>query len=185
MEQKKEELLSPQILEERARILSQQTILSAELSENLIQHPHVLFECAGEKFALPLKRILELVSHPQVASIPGTPPALAGVINLRGVMVDIIYLDILLGLASLKRRNRKHIIICEKEHDSFGLWVDQVIRIISLAPEAVEMMPDSLGREAKKYVQGVARHGLGGKEIIALLDLEKIFSSSHFDLVRE
>lgn len=60
----------------------------------------LIFRAAGSRYALPLTAVAEIVAHAQPAAIPGAPPEIAGLIQLRGDIVPVIHLSCLLGAAS-------------------------------------------------------------------------------------
>jgi purine-binding chemotaxis protein CheW len=53
----------------------------------------------GDWYAIELTRVREVVPAPVVTPLPGAPPALTGVFNLRGDVVPLFDTAALLGLA--------------------------------------------------------------------------------------
>src|SRR3546814_19427056 len=59
---------------------------------------HVLFMVRGEVFALPAPAVAEVLPTAELACPPGTPPALAGFLDLGGTAVAVLRTGSLLGL---------------------------------------------------------------------------------------
>jgi purine-binding chemotaxis protein CheW len=61
---------------------------------------HVVFRVAGERFAIPLEAVREVVvPQPPFARVPRVSDAVRGVMNLRGRVVAVVDLAVLVGLA--------------------------------------------------------------------------------------
>jgi chemotaxis signal transduction protein len=76
------------------------------------------------------------------------------------------------------------VIVCDFQQNYFGIRVDEVLGIVSIPPDKIKPVPDSFGQETKKYVHGIAFHNPDKQELICILEIEKIFLSPKFDLVR-
>lgn len=57
-----------------------------------------LISLGGELYAIELRSVREVFEVEAITPVPGMPPALVGVANLRGVVVPLIDLRVLLGL---------------------------------------------------------------------------------------
>jgi purine-binding chemotaxis protein CheW len=57
-----------------------------------------LIKLGGESFAIDLRHVREVFEVESLTSVPGMPAALAGVANLRGVVIPVVDLRGLLGL---------------------------------------------------------------------------------------
>ena len=61
---------------------------------------HVVFRVESGRYALPLAAVREVVVTPELYTrVPRTPPAVTGIINLRGRVVTVVDLRPVLGLA--------------------------------------------------------------------------------------
>jgi len=80
---------------------------------------YVVFQAAGQAYALPHHSVVEMVQPPPVVPIPGTGKAVRGVVNLRGHVLGLLDLRRALGLPSadeetqelldqLAQREREH-----------------------------------------------------------------------------
>ena|GEM_PF-1159529 len=182
-----DEKMTQETLEQRARSLSQRSNTSVETFENFGQHAHLLFSCGGQKFLLRLDQVHEILSNPTVTRIPCTPPEIAGVINLRGTIIDVVELDVLLGLTgpgTTRDEARRRTLLCEAKASIFGLRVDDVAGIVPITPDTMEELPASLSERMSRVLEGVVRYGSDRREVAALFSAVKAFASHEFDPVR-
>jgi purine-binding chemotaxis protein CheW len=112
---------------------------------------HVVFRVDKERYALPLAAVREVVVPPErFTPVPRAPPAVAGVMNLRGRVVTVLSLRALLALPEGSQPSAK-IVFLDRGRRDLGLLVTDVEGIESL--ERVAAVP---GRQAPTF-KGVAR----------------------------
>jgi len=89
------------------------------VSDPSVEELYVIFQAAGQAYALPHHSVLEMVQPPPVVPIPGTRKAVRGVVNLRGHVLGLLDLRQALGLPTVKEETQ-HLIDQlaqrEKEH---------------------------------------------------------------------
>ncbi|OFX22886.1 MAG: chemotaxis protein CheW [Anaeromyxobacter sp. RBG_16_69_14] len=98
----------------------------------------VLFRAGGERFALPLEAVREVVV-PQLpfARVPRAAPAVRGAMNLRGRVVAVVELAPLLGLpADLLEPAQGHVLILDRDRRGLGLLVASVLGVETLVTTA-------------------------------------------------
>ena len=97
----------------------------------------VLFRAAGERFALPLEAVREVVlPQPPFARVPRSGAAVRGAMNLRGRVVPVVDLAALLGLAAPPLGERDgQVIVLEGPRPGLGVLVASVIGVEVLQPE--------------------------------------------------
>jgi purine-binding chemotaxis protein CheW len=96
---------------------------------------HVLVSVAGEQYALPVERVLEVAEYGTIAPVPGAPASVLGVCNLRGNVLAVLDAASVFAIERVDAPQR----IAVVEHDGCraGLAVDSVIGVDHL-PEATE-----------------------------------------------
>ncbi len=100
---------------------------------------HVLFRIGGERFALPLEAIREVVNpQPPFARVPRTSDAVRGAMNLRGRVVAVVDLAPLVGLSrAAPADGAGRVVVLERDRRGLGLLIDDVLGVESLeVPEA-------------------------------------------------
>jgi purine-binding chemotaxis protein CheW len=107
----------------------------------------LIFRLAGERFAVPLARVSEILSNPSCTPVPGSPPEVAGVIQVRGEIRPVFELARLLGLPG-KEEERASVLLLRGGAREFGARVASVedIRLIPAADR--QPAPDTLARHA-------------------------------------
>jgi len=92
---------------------------------------HVRVRVAGEHYALPVDGVLEVAELGDVTPVPGAPPAVLGVRNLRGQLVTVVDLATLLGLEADGPPER--IVVTEEGDRRAGLAVDSILEVEAFA----------------------------------------------------
>ena len=144
-------------------------------SEAEVGREHLLFELGGERYALDILSVQEIIGMVTTVPVPQSPPDLVGVIDLRGRVVPIVDLRRRLELRCAREAERPCIIILnlgEGEHRKIGVVVDRVLSVHGLRDEEIEG-PPRIGSEAlTPHVRGIAR--IRG-EVVLILDVESLF----------
>jgi len=101
---------------------------------------HVLFTVGGERCALPLQAVREVVLPPSSwTRVPRAPPAVAGVMNLRGRVVLVARLDALLDAPGTGGAGAERVLLLDRGRRDLGLLVGAVQGIEAL--ETVAPLP--------------------------------------------
>jgi purine-binding chemotaxis protein CheW len=97
---------------------------------------HVVFRVAGERFALPLGAVREVVlPQPPFALVPRAGGAVRGVMNLRGRVVAVVDLAELMGLAPQPlKAGAGQVVILEAHQRGLGLLIAGVLGVEPLEP---------------------------------------------------
>ena len=101
----------------------------------------LLFQLGPDRFALDIREVAEVLPLVELTRIPRAPPALAGILNHRGVPVPVIDLSqLLLERAALRRLNTRIVIMHHTAHDGLthllGLIAEQMTETARLEPGA-------------------------------------------------
>lgn len=104
----------------------------------------VTFRVGRQHYALPLASVLQVVRLPALTLVPGAPPALCGLLNLRGSFVPVLDGHILLdeqGAIGLESQ----IIVMGAASDTptVSLLVDEVDTVRSFAPGSFAALASS------------------------------------------
>lgn len=112
---------------------------------------HVVFRVEKERYALPLSSVREVVTPPNSWSrVPRAPPAVKGVMNLRGRVVTVVELARLLGGSENLEAGQK-VVLLDRGRRDLGLLVTDVEGI-----ESIERLSPAPG-QATAAVKGLAR----------------------------
>ena len=121
---------------------------------------HVVFRVAGERFALPLGAVREVVvPQPPFARVPRSSEAVRGVMNLRGRVVAVVDLAALVGLAAQPLASGAgHVLILDQGKRALGFLIGGVLGVEPLEPQ---------GDGAPGVVRGVAAGRAGAVTVLA------------------
>jgi purine-binding chemotaxis protein CheW len=124
---------------------------------------HVVFRVAGERFALPLEAVREVVvPQPPFARVPRAPDAVRGVMNLRGRVVAVVDLAALVGLPPQPlEAGAGQVLILEQGKRALGLLIGGVVGVEPLSP------PEDVGDAPGEVVRGVASARGGAATVLA------------------
>ncbi len=131
---------------------------------------HVVFRAAGERFALPLSAVREVVvPQPPFARVPRASEAVRGVMNLRGRVVAVVELAQLLGCPpDALAPAQGHVLILDRDRRGLGLLVSSVLGVDFLADGSCAEAPEPGG-----VACGVAQVAGGA---VTLLDADALES---------
>lgn len=124
---------SRQILEERARRYAaapERTLLASEQVELLT------LTIADERYAIESRFIREVLRSPPVTPVPGAPPLLSGVTNLRGEILAVMNLGHALG-CDTQTAEPAWVIVLGLEAAEMGIVCDSVLEVTTLRTDAV------------------------------------------------
>lgn len=133
------------------------------------------FFLGPEEYGLPILVVREIIGVLSITHVPGTPPWMRGVINLRGKIIPVCDLRVKLGMSPVMTDDRSCIVVVQTQEAQTGIVVDRVSEVVDLSEEAVEG-PPNLGADVRTdYLLGLAT--TGGK-VRLLLDIDRALSSA-------
>jgi chemotaxis signal transduction protein len=124
---------------------------------------HVRVRIAGEHYALPVERVLEVAELGEVAALPGAPAEVLGVRNLRGQVLPVIALAAVLGLGE---GDPSRVVVVESGELRAGLRVDEVLDVEELPPSSEAVESD--------FLRGAC---LVDGELVGALDVDAVLAS--------
>ena len=140
------------------------------------------FEVAGQRFALDLARVLEVIGGPEgAAPMPDSDAAVLGVAAWREGLLPLLSLSVLLGLPRTAR-DAGAIIVTSVSSARVGLVCDRTIGLIGADPGSIEPVPSvvaaRVGGEAR--VEGIYRPA-DGASLVAILAADRLFGEDVMD----
>ncbi|MBP2133744.1 purine-binding chemotaxis protein CheW [Methanomicrobium sp. W14] len=142
----------------------------------------VQFEISGINYAIDINTAREIVEMMPITPVPRSPEHIAGIINLRGEITNVMNLNCLMGLDCGKDYVNRKIIVLVPETtggSSVGLIVDDVQSVLQVNEEDIDQMDSSLSKEA--FVKGIIKMGNAGstkKDLVIWIDIEKILGEA-------
>ncbi len=154
-----------------AKSLGQPLSPAAEAAAaDLVVHRLLLFAVGGHVYGCEISAVREIIPFRRATRLPGAPPYVVGLINLRGTIVTVLDLGLRLGESDVDRVGGS-IILVDFRGKLVGIGVDEVRDVQPLAERDVEA---ATGEHARG---GIVR-GLGrlGEHVVVLLDVQMIVS---------
>jgi len=128
----------------------------------------IVFRLENEEYGAPITQVREIRRMGPITPMPKAPPAVKGVINLRGKIVPIVDLKQRLEMPTQEPTSSTRIVVAEIGEDTVGFIVDSVSEVLQLSPEEVEPPPEVTRQE---HITGI---GKVGERLIVLLNLERV-----------
>jgi len=148
-----------------------------ESAENIQHEQYLTFHSAGEEYAIGILQVKEIIPFNGATTVPMAPPAIRGLINLRGRAVPVIDLAIKFGATETQATNRTCVIIADvivgKEEMVMGILTDSVKKVIELPVEDIDEAPNFGTGVASHYLSGLAKIN---EEFIPIIDVENVLS---------
>lgn len=147
--------LSPEraraLMDERARALARPPA-PGEPADTLAV---MTFALGAERYAIETRYVREVVRVADVSPVPGAPPLVFGVTNLRGDVLCVVDSHELFNLGSAGVTERSRIVVLGIETPELGLLVDEAFEILALRRDAVAPPPGSAAGPARDHLVGV------------------------------
>jgi purine-binding chemotaxis protein CheW len=143
---------------------SQTTIL-----EQLAAARTLLFRVAGDVYGCDIDAVREIIPYRRATRLPGAPPYVQGLINLRGTIVTV--LDLAARLDPTRppmREGGGSIILAEHGTRVVGVAVEEVMDVQAIAEESVEA---ANGNTAGGLVRGLGHLEDG---VVVLIDIHML-----------
>ena len=131
----------------------------------------VTFSLADETYGIDVMQVQEVLRVSEIAPVPGAPPYVLGIVNLRGSVVTVIDTRTRFGLPSLEPDDAARIVIIEADKQVVGMLVDGVAEVVEIPAGAIESSPSVGNDEGARYIQGVYSQEDG---LLILVDLNKL-----------
>ena len=140
---------------------------------------YLMFEVAQETYGLHILDVREIDSVMPITRLPGGPPYVRGVIDLRGRVTPVIDLRARLGMSATVASDQTMVIVVQGRAagraGTVGLLVDRVLEVVALEASGIELPPDLTGSSAMAdLLVGVAKLP---SRLVFLLDVASLLNA--------
>lgn len=169
--------------------------MTQQLPDNTISAPaqdengvtqYLTFSCAGERLAVSILDVKELIEVSNMTRVPMTPDYIRGVINLRGSVVPIVDLSARLSRKPCELTKRSSIVLvevhAEQEALTLGMLVDEVNEILELDAANIQPPPSFGANIRTDFIRAM---GNVNDEFIILLAIDKVLSVEELSTLNE
>ncbi len=138
---------------------------------------HLALSLAGEKYAVPIAHVGEILRLPPITEVPRAPRDVLGVISVRGRLVTVVDLRRRLGVQEAPFDGKTRILLSDVGlAESIGLIVDEVHQVWRFAADEIEAA-SVLGGEPPAHIAGLGRPAGGNGEVFVILNLRPILAA--------
>jgi purine-binding chemotaxis protein CheW len=155
------------ILRERAALLARPGASAAPRADTL---ELLEFRLAGERYAVETRFVAEVHPLRDLTPLPGTPPFIRGIVNLRGRILAVYDLKEFFGLPAQGVTDLHRIVVVDGGDFEIGLLADVVTGVRELSRAALSPPLPTLSAVAAEYLKGVS------EDRLIVLDLARLLS---------
>jgi two-component system chemotaxis response regulator CheV len=127
-----------------------------------------------ETFGINVFKVREVMQTPPITTAPEMPPAVEGMVSLRGVLVPVVDLAKYAAIDSAEPRNI--MIVTEYNGHTQGFLVETVDTILRLDWSMMRVPPDMLTAQMGGLVTAVTE--LDDGRLIMMMDVEKVLAET-------
>lgn len=135
----------------------------------------VVFSLGTEHYAVGIGAVKEVVDWSQPTWVPEAPPAVEGVIVLRGDVIPVVDLAKRLRSKRTRPSEEARIMVMEVSGYPIGLVVDEVTEVLKVTPEQLAPPSPVTHNAEDPIVRGVIRVE---SRLMVLVDAERIVSTT-------
>lgn len=134
----------------------------------------LLFQIGRETYAVASEHVREISRYRPYTAVPGAPPALPGVMSLRGAIVPVVEPRLLLGLPEQPLTCAARLVLVSYEEVLLALIVEAVSDLVDLPACDEQPAPGVLEPARAALIRGVVRYG---DRPAALIDLGALINT--------
>ena len=120
----------------------------------------------GDLYGVEVEHVQEVLRSQSITRVPLAPPAVAGLINLRGQVVTAIELRERLGRPARPAGTDAVVIVVRLHGEAVSLLVDSIADVVDVDLRDFEAPPDTLDGIARELIRGAYK--LEGQLLLAL-----------------
>jgi purine-binding chemotaxis protein CheW len=140
--------------------------LESAVNDDELEGKSLTFYIGNIMYALSLVSVVEIINVQPIATVPGTPAYVKGVINLRGGIVPLVDMRLKFGQPEKEYDEQTNIIITQMGDMQVGLVVDRVSNVVKADAIDISNLPEFSTVNTNKYMTSVSR--IAGKLVMNL-----------------
>jgi purine-binding chemotaxis protein CheW len=143
--------------------------MTTDTADRLVDY--VTATVGGQLFGLPIGRVRDVFVPGRIVRVPLAPPDVAGVLNVRGRVMTMIDMRRRLAFDPAGDGGARMAIGVDCGDETYGLLIDAVGEVLSLAAGSREDNPVNLDARLAQVAAGVHRLG---DQLLVILDVDGI-----------
>ncbi len=118
------------------------------------------FFLAKERYAAEVKYIRETCPLRSLCHLPGTPPFVIGIINIRGQILSVVDIKKLFDLPEQGLTNLNRVLVVQSGANIFGILADEVAGIREVEVRDLQPPLSTLSGLQEEYIKGITSERL-------------------------
>ena len=149
-------------------------------AKEIAGHEFLAFTLGSEEYGIDILKVQEIRGYETVTRIANAPEFIKGVINLRGIIIQVVDMRIKFNLGTPVYDQFTVVIILNIAGRIVGMVVDSVSDVTTLTPEQVKPAPEMGTAFSTDYMIGL---GTIDERMLILVDIDKLMSSAEMGLI--
>ena len=112
-----------------------------------MQEQWIVFRVAGEMYCHSVGEIKEILRYEAPTPVPGAPPGVAGILNVRGEVITVLSAREMMDLPTGEPNENWRVIVLETGVGYYGITVDGVDEIIRFSAESIDAVTGGTQRD--------------------------------------
>jgi purine-binding chemotaxis protein CheW len=133
----------------------------------------VVFHLGEEAYAVDITMVREIIQLQPITRVPGTPPSVEGVINLRGSIIPIVDLRKRFQLNKIEHDKDTRIVVVNCKGQDVGVIVDSVAQVLRIPVDSIEASSSVFSGEHLEHLMGIVKLS---DRLVILLDMDRVLS---------
>ena len=154
-----------EVLESRARALAREASSAPDRRQAL---EIIQFRLADETYGVESVFVREACQLKRFTPLPGAPPFVLGIINLRGEIISVVDLKKFFSLSEKGLGELNKVIIIGDQQMEFGILADAILGESSVPLDAIKPAPPTVTGIGAEYLKGVT------SDLAIILDAQRI-----------
>jgi purine-binding chemotaxis protein CheW len=148
------------------------------MNDDVLEIQVACFRLGNDLYAVDIMRIREIIRPQKFTVLPRTPAFVEGIINLRGVVIQVIDMHRRFGLPPRPIVHTSRLLIVTIAEQLIGLVVDDVTEVLTVPVRDIKPPPKVAGGIGAEYLVGIC---LAKDSMIMLLNLDRMLTDSEAD----
>jgi purine-binding chemotaxis protein CheW len=164
------------ILRARARELAKEQ--EEEMDEQKFMEI-IQFRMASETYGVESAFVREVYPLKDFTPLPGAPPFVVGIVNVRGQILSVVDLKKFFNLPDKGLGDLNKVIILRDDRMEFGILADAILGVGPVSLDAIQALPLTVSEIGAEYMRGVTA------DRVIILDAGKILGDKRIIIHEE
>ena len=131
----------------------------------------VAFQIGAEDYAVPVHEVESIIKNAAVTAMPGSPPYVRGIMNLRGRVTSVVDLRERFGMEPTEPTEETRILVAHVHGATLGVMVDSVSEVLTVKEEDIKAPPVEIVGQSEASISGVMHLD---DRLVALIDFAAV-----------